>query len=367
MFENMTKPYLQQKAPATVVPHCMPRYKVKELYGLEQVYKLASNENPFGVSPLAKKAIVDAIAEAHLYSDGSREIVLKDKIAALHGYASSNVFISGGGAAVLSQLAGVFIQPGDEVIIPSPAYPPYYLWAFRNGGTYVEVPCREKEQVMDADAVLAAVTPRTKFCFLCNPNNPTSTAIPKAEMLRIIRGLPKTVIAVIDEAYIDFTDDPEGMTMVPEVREYPNMVVVRTFSKIYGMASVRLGYAIACGEIIRYLDRSVSCRGVTTFGIEGAIAALDDVAFREKTMENNRVERKYLTEELTAMGYAVSPSQSNFLWVDFGRPAGDVHDDLLPYGIIIRGDFGDRARVSIGQHHENEALVEALRKIAATH
>lgn len=362
MFENITKSYIQQEAPATVIPRCMPLSQARKKFGRQDIYKLASNENPFGVSPLAQEAMRAAVPGCSLYSDNSRETVLIAKLAERNGMKPENLYISSGAANVLKDVAEVFIRPGDECIISNPSYPPYYYWVFKNGGEIVDIPCRGSDQMMDLEAVRAAVTERTKLLFFCNPNNPTSTAVPRAEMLALLRELPKTVILVADEAYIDFADDPEGLTLAPYIAEFPNLVVVRTFSKIYGMASARLGYSLACREITEDLFKAMSARDLNIFGVEGAIAALDDEDFRRKTIENNRMERAYLTKEISGLGYRVYQSQTNFLWVDFGRSAAEVHDDLLPYGIIIRGDF-HFARISIGLPAENRRLTSALRDI----
>lgn len=364
MFKERMKGYIRQEAPATVIPHCMPVSMAKKQYNLEIVCKLASNENPLGVSPKAMEAMAQAIPTAYFYSDGSREKVLAGKLAQRHGVGEGNIFIAGGAASVLSHIADLFLLPGDACVIPSPAYPPYYFWAYKNSAAIVEVPCRQEDQAMDTAAILAAVNGQTKLLFLCNPNNPTSTAVPREELVALLKCLPAGVVVVADEAYVDFSDDPDGLTLVPYLAAFPNLIVVRTFSKIYGMASARLGYGIACEEIIQCMEKAVSARGINTFGVEGGIAALDDEAFRQETIANNRAERAYLTEAVTALGYKVYKSQANFIWVDFGRPARDVHDDLLPYGVIIRGDFAF-ARISIGLHRENETLVKALGEIKA--
>ena len=362
MFENLTKDYIQKKAPSTVIPSCMSVPAAKEKFGLKTVYKLASNENPLGVSPKAMEAMQAAIPGSYLYSDSTRDKVLIAKLAERNGLSPENVFIACGAANVLKHVSDVFIRPQDGCIIPSPAYPPYFFWVFKNGGSIVEVPCRPADQTLDVEGILAAVDSRTKLLFLCNPNNPTSTALPRDVVEGLLEKLPRDVIVVADEAYIDFSDDPAALTLVPCLAKFPNLVVVRTFSKIYGMASVRMGYALACPEIISYLNKSMDARSISTFGVEGAIAALDDEDFRQKTIANNKAERAYLTEEISRMGYKVYASQSNFIWVDFGRVARDVYNDLLPYGVIIRGDF-HFARISIGLHIENETLINALKDL----
>ena len=360
MFEKRTKEYIQEDAPTTVIPRCMPLTQAREKYG--QVYKLASNENPFGVSPKAKEALMAAVPSCYLYSDNSRETILRAKLAQKFNCTPENIYISSGAANVLKDICEVFICPGDECIISNPSYPPYYNWVFRNGGVIVDIPCKKDDQTMDIAAIKAAITDRTKILLLCNPNNPTSTAVPREAMLDILSVLPKGAILVADEAYVDFADDPENLTLVPYIFEFPNIVVVRTFSKVYGMASARMGYSVACKEITDYLFKAMAARDLNVFGVDGAIAALDDEEFRLKTVENNAVERAYMIREITALGYKVYASQSNFLWVDFGRPAADVHDDLLPYGIIIRGDF-KFARISVGLHIENETLIRALKDL----
>ena len=361
MFENVTKKYLQVEPPTTVIPRCMPRSLAREKYG-DPIYKICSNENPFGPSPKAVEAMQAAMAECYLYSDGSREIVLRSKLAAKHNVLPENIYFSAGASNVLKDLVEVFVCKDDEVIVSKPSYPPYYNWIFKNSGICVDVPCRAEDQKMDMEGLLAAVTDRTKMLLLTNPNNPTSTAVPKEAMLNLLDNLPETIIVIADEAYVDFADNPDDLTLAPYVSKYPNLVVVRTFSKIYGLAAVRLGYCISCKEINVYLNRAVAARDLNTFGTEGGIAALDDEDHKQRTIVNNKVERDYITKEIQNLGYKIFESQSNFVWVDFGIPAADVHDDLLPYGLIIRGDF-NFARISIGLHYENEALINALKDI----
>lgn len=360
MFETITKSYIQKEAPATVIPRCMPLTQAQKLYG--RVYKLASNENPFGVSPLAEAAMIAEAPKCYLYSDNSQETILIAKLAERNGMKPENVYVSSGAANVLKDICEVFIQPGTECIVSNPSYPPYYYWIFKNGGTIVDIPCRKDDQKMDLEAMKRAINEKTRILLLCNPNNPTSTAVSREQMLELVRALPKTAILVADEAYVDFADDPECLTLAPFIEEFPNIVVVRTFSKIYGMASARIGYSLACKEITQYLFKAMAARDLNGMGVVGAIAALDDEAFRQKTIENNRVEREYLIREIRAMGLKTWDSQSNFLWVDCGRPAAELHDALLPHGVLIRGDF-PLARISIGLHEQNETLIQALRAL----
>ena len=359
MFEHLVKEYALKKAPSTVIPVGVSIEEVKRKYGLGQVYKLASNENPYGVSPKASTAMMEALGEGHLYPDSTRDNVLRHKLAEKHQVGIDQIMVTCGAANALAYAAETFIKPGVECIIPSPAYPPYYYNVFKNDGVIVDIPSRPGDMKLDLEKILQAVNERTRLIFICNPNNPTGTAYPGATIFECIKDIRKDIIIVVDEAYIDFTDDPEKDTMLNYLPELPNLIVTRTFSKIYGLAAIRLGYAVACPEIIKYMNKSVAARSLSNIGIEGAIAALDDEEFRQMTVHNNKVERAYLSNEFSRMGFTVFESQANFIYVDFKTNCQDLYFKLLPYGVMIRGDFPN-ARISIGTHVQNETLVCAI-------
>ena len=364
MFEHLAQPYALKDAPSTVIPVGVSIKEAKEKYHLEEVYKLASNENPYGVSPKALAAMTEALPTGHLYPDSTRDTLLKQMLAKRHGIEPNQIMLTCGAANALAFAGEAFIKPSDECIIPSPAYPPYYYIVYKNNGTIVDIPCCPDTMKLNVEGILNAVNEKTKLVFLCNPNNPTSTALSGKDLLALIDQLPKDVIVVVDEAYIDFADNSQEMTMVPHLADHPNMIVVQTYSKIYGLAAIRLGYALACPEIIRYLSKAMAARSLSTIAIEGGIAALEDEEFRRKTIENNSTEREYLTREFRAMGYKVCDSQANFIYADFGIPCGDLYFALLPYGVMIRGDFS-MALISIGLHHQNETLVNAVKDLRA--
>jgi len=362
MFEHLVKEYALKKAPSTVIPVGVSIEEVKRKYGLGQVYKLASNENPYGVSPKAFAAMTEALKEGHLYPDSTRDNVLKNKLAEKHQVGADHIMVTCGAANALAYAAETFIKPGAECIIPSPAYPPYYYNVFKNDGVIVDIPSRPHDMLIDLDAIINSINEKTRLIFLCNPNNPTGTAYPGEVIFEFIQKVPKDVIIVVDEAYIDFTADPEKDTMINYLSKVPNMIVTRTFSKIYGLAAIRLGYAVACPEIIKYMNKSVAARSLSNIGIEGAIAALDDEEFRQMTVHTNKVERAYLSDEFTKMGFKVFESQANFIYVDFKSNCQELYFKLLPYGVMIRGDFSD-ARISIGTHLQNETLVHAIKDL----
>ena len=364
MFESLVQGYALNTAPSTVIPVGVSIEEAKKTYHLEHVDKLASNENPFGVSPKAQAAMTEALQSAHLYPDSTRDTLLKQMLSEKHGLRPDQIMLTCGAANALAFAGEVFLRPGTECIIPSPAYPPYYYSAFKSGAEIVDVPCQPDTMELDSAAILAAVTEKTRMIFLCNPHNPTSTALSGAKLLELVEKLPEHVIAVVDEAYIDFAADAPDTTMVPHLEKHPNMIVIQTFSKLYGLAGVRLGYAMACPEIIRYLSKTQAARSMSTIAIEGGIAALQDEAFRRKTVENNAEQRLRLTQELRQMGFRVCDSQANFLYVDFHMKPGDLYFALLPYGIMVRGDFS-MVRISIGTPEQNSRLLDAVRDLIA--
>lgn len=364
MFEKLAKDYALKKAPSTVIPVGVSIKDAMEKYHLDHVYKLASNENPYGVSPKALEAMTEALKTGYLYPDSTRDTVLRNKLAKLHGVNINQVMVTCGAANAIAYACEAFIKPGVECIVPSPAYPPYFYNVFKNDGVIIDVPSRESDMKIDLDVVLSKVNEKTGFIFVCNPNNPTGTAYKAKEIVDFIKKVPTDVIVMVDEAYIDFTDNPKEYSLMGYLKDFPNMIVIRTYSKIYGMAAIRAGYAIACEEIIKYMNKAVAARSLSTISIEGAIAALDDEEFRQKTILNNKKEREYLTSEFTALGYKVYESQANFIYVDFYTSCQDLYFKLLPYSVMIRGDFA-KARISIGTHEQNEALVNAIKDLKA--
>lgn len=347
--------------PVVAMPPAISVEKTKEKYGLESVIKMCSNENPFGVSPLALAAMQDELPKLCFYADSEPETQLRRKVAARLQVAPENVMITAGAAFALNFTGEVFIQPGDEGIVCSPTYPPYYSIIRKSGGAVVDVPMT-KDCAFDLDGIVAAVTERTKVLFLCNPNNPTGRAIYRDEFSAFLRRMPKDVIVVADEAYVQYARDPEALTMVPALAEFPNLIVVQTFSKLYGLAAIRVGYAVSSAEIISYLQRMSIARALNAAGIRAATAAMDDEAFAEMTVRQNAAGREYLAREFTKKGFTVYPSESNFVYVDMNADPKAVTEKLLPFGIILRPDF-PCLRISIGTPEQNEKLVAAVNQI----
>ena len=314
--------------------------------GVTKLLQLATNENPFGTSPKAAEAICQQAPLANRYPD-VRAQDLRKKLAEKHGLSVDEVMVTEGATAGLGFIAEVFIQPGDEIILTPPTYPSYYNYVKRCRGKLVEVPLEEDTLTPDFNKVLAAITDKTKAIFLCNPNNPTATLIDSDELHAFQKKLPEHVLLVVDEAYIDFVEDPNYRTMVDAIADDENLIVVRTFSKLYGMAGARMGYLMANREIIEYLQRDSTGFCCSRMGLHAAEAALDDVEFQEMTKKGNREGREILVSCMKELGFRVWPSHTNFIYFDPGVDVKWFADRLLDYGIIIRGNFKAN-RISIG-------------------
>ncbi len=331
--------------------------------GIDRMLQLATNENPFGTSPLAARAMVNAAFESNRYPD-VRGQALRNKLSKKFNLSPDCIMITEGATAGLGFISEVFLKDGDEAIVTPPTYPSYYNYIKRQRATLVEVPLDEETLVPRFNEVLAAVTDKTKLIFLCNPNNPTSTLIDSEELHQFQKALPDHVVLVVDEAYIDFVEDPSYRSMVDAISPDNNLIVVRTFSKLYGMAGTRMGYILSNEEIINYLMRDSTGFCCSIMGLAGAEAALDDYEFQEKTKRLNKVGREILVKAMKELGFKVWPSNTNFIYFD---PMCDVKwfaDQLLDYGIVIRGNF-PKNRMSIGTPEEDEYVVKAMRDIVA--
>lgn len=349
------------KRPVVSMPPAVSVASVKKDYGLQRVVKMCSNENPFGVSPKAAEAMKAEIENVAFYADPEPENSLAEKIAAGIGFDPGNIMITSGAAFALNFICEAFLEKGDEAVLCSPTYPPYYSMTRKNGGIVVDVPMTW-DMKFDFDGILEGITEKTKIVFICNPNNPTGCTVYRKYMLEFVEKVPDDVILVMDEAYVQFTENPEAFTMIPAIKQHRNIIVVQTFSKIFGLAGIRVGYAVSTHEIISYMKRESIARSLNVVGIRGALAAMDDYDFAEKTIVSNAQGRSYLTQELTKIGYRVYPSESNFLYVDFGADPKAVTKKLLPYGIILRGDF-PHVRISIGTEEQNKNLIQVLTEI----
>ncbi len=331
--------------------------------GLEpgKIIKLASNENPLGPSPKARQAMIDTIERAHFYPDGAG-YYLREAIAEQVGLSMANVILGNGSNEIIEFLGHAYLQPGDEVVVAKHSFAVYRLMAQLFGAKVVDVP--DPDFVADLDAMLAAMTPRTKEVFIANPNNPTGTMVFQEDIDRFMERVPEQVMVVFDEAYYEFLDEPPDV--LKYVRAGRNVVVLRTFSKIQGLANLRIGYGLAAPEIIEVLQRARQPFNANGIAQAGALAGLQDREHMEATRRVTREGRTYLQGEFLDMGLEFVPSHANFVLVRVGD-GKKVFDALLRRGIIVRamGSYGlpGWIRVSVGTMPQNEVFIVALREL----
>lgn len=331
--------------------------------GLEPagILKLASNENPLGPSPLALAAATRALAHSELYPDGGC-FVLRQKLAARHGLAAEQFVVGNGSNELLELLGHVFLRPGDEVVMGAPAFIVYKLVALLFGARPVEVPLVEHRH--DLEALARAVTPRTKLVFLPSPNNPTGTANTEAEIHALVRGLPEQVVFVFDEAYAEYLDNPPDLR--PLLAEGRKVIGLRTFSKIFGLASLRVGYGYTSPELAGLLNRVRQPFNVNAIGQAAAVAALDDADFMARARVTNAAGLRQLESALAGRGLAIVPSVANFLLVRVGDGAR-VFAELQRRGVIVRPmkPYGmpEWVRVTVGNSVQNERFLAALDQV----
>jgi histidinol-phosphate aminotransferase len=329
--------------------------------GIQGAIKLASNENPRGPSPLAVAAMRGALDGSHRYPDAAA-YRLREKLAARHGVAMEDVICGNGSNELLDLLVRTFTTPEDHVVFADPSFVVYRMACLAHGTPFTAVPLRDLAH--DLPAMAAAVTPRTRLIFVANPNNPTSTHVGREAMVRFLREVPPEVIVALDEAYLEYADAPDFPDCLELRGLRERLVVLRTFSKIYGLAGIRVGYAIGPAPIIDYLNRVRAPFNVSTLGQVAALAALDDAAFVTQSAELNRTERTRVTQALRQRGLTVPTSQANFVFVALDRSGREIYQALLRRGVIVR-PMGEAnfVRVTLGMPDENDRFLAALGEV----
>lgn len=342
--------------------------EVQRQFGLTDLVKLASNENPLGPSPKAVEAVQRAAAKLNTYPDMTGRS-LRAKIAAKFGVESDSVILGNGSDELIHLIGLLFLDgPGDQAIVCEPSFSRYDAVTELQDSALVRVPLRP-DMSFDLDNVAGAVTPHTKLIFLANPNNPTGTIIPKDQLASFLSRLPNQVVTVLDEAYYEFADgDPEYPNSVDLIKQGHQVIGLRTFSKAYGLAGIRIGYGFASMALSDAFNRARSPFNCNALALAAAEAALDDDAFIQRTLEINRRGIERLRVLCSELGYRTYTSHANFLLVDVGRPADECCTELLHKGIIVRTGsiFGLETclRISIGTEEEMDRLETALRDLA---
>ncbi len=360
---------LDRTVPAPVHLAGLDRYEpgmsieqVRREQGLTDVIKLASNENPLGPSPLALEAVRLALPSIHRYPDGAATL-LRSKLAARLGVLEDQVTIGNGSSELIDLLARAYLGLGDNAVIAERGFARFRQSVnSRNQGARL-VPMRERTH--DLTAMREACDAQTRLLFIANPNNPTGTWNARRELAKLLSHLPEGVLVVLDEAYFEFAqDEPDYPSGLDFVASGAPVVVLRTFSKVYGLAGLRIGYAVAAPEIIAALDTVREPFNTGSLGQLAACAALDDHAHVAKTLELNRTHKARLEAELRGRGLGVLPSLGNFLCVETYRDAGLVFRRLIEHGVIVRPlrayDLPSQLRISVGGQDEIDRLLLAL-------
>jgi len=341
-----------------------PIEDVKRELGLDDIIKMASNENPLGSSPKAIEAVRQSLGMMYLYPDANC-FNLKKRVAEVTGINENGILIGNGSDEILMLLAATFVNRGDQIIFAQPSFSEYEFTAKIMGGKCIEVPLIDFTH--DLESALMAITDRTKIVYICNPNNPTGTIVGAADIARFMEKVPDDVLVVFDEAYGEYVESPDFASGLQYVEAGRNAMVLHTFSKIYGLAALRVGYALTLPEIAQAIEMITEPFNVNMLAQVGALAAIDDVEHVELSKEVNSAGKKYLYNELEKMGLFYVPTEANFIFLDTGKNCQEVFQAMLRLGVIVRtGDiFGhpNFIRVTIGTQAENERFIESLQQV----
>lgn len=325
------------------------------------VVRLNYNENPFGMSPKVAKTLLDATTKSHMYPD-FYAIDLKDSIADMYHLTRDNVITGSGSSAIIDMVGAVFLNPGDEVIFCDPTFEAFRDMANDNGATPVAIPLDDK-YCYDLDAMYEAITDNTKIIVICNPNNPTGTYVSAKKVEEFIRKVSDNILVMVDEAYIQYIEDPAHYSMIKLIQEgiRKPIIVLHTFSKIYGMAGVRVGYGVADSLIIDQLMKTCQAWNISYAGEIAACEALIDQEYVKEICTKTSEGRKYLETSLAELGCIVIPACANFIYFDAHMSPDELKEKLHKRKIEISAF--DLNRVSVGTMEENKAFITAMKEI----
>lgn len=337
-----------------------PIEDVKKEYGLDEVIKLASNENPLGCSADVLKTIRNTDS-LELYPDGNCT-ALKEKLAKRLNLSCEEIILTNGSDEMVDMLAKTFINSGDEVIMSTLTFPRYNSVTTMMGAKPVVVPL--KDWTYDLDGMFKEITDKTKFVWLCNPNNPTGTIFTEKELFKFLDSVPKDIIIVYDEAYREYVsrdDYPHDTEKL--LKKYPNLIIMRTFSKVYGLAALRIGYTLASKEIIKDIEKIRCPFNVNSIAQNAAIAALNDQEFVNKSYNMNLEGKKYLYEQFDKLKLDYKATETNHIFINVGKDSDFVFEELQKRGVIIRPFMDSYIRVTIGTMEQNKVFIEKLKEV----
>jgi histidinol-phosphate aminotransferase len=352
----------------TLIPYepGKPIEEVEREYGIANSVKLASNENPLGPSPKALAAIREKLDHLHLYPDGDC-FYLKRGLAQKLAVAPDTLIFGNGSNEIIELAARTFLRPGDEAVMAEQAFVVYQLIVQAVGGKSTAVPLRDYAH--DLAAIAEAVTPQTRLVFLANPNNPTGTIFRREEWDRFLGRVSKNILLIVDEAYFEYVQDRDYPDSLKYHEPDRAILTLRTFSKLYGLAGLRIGYGVGSKEIIAMMQRVRQPFNVNAAAQWAALAALDDSEHVQRSLEVNRAGLDYLQAEFQKLGLEFVPSQGNFILVRVGR-GQEVFQQLLGHGVIVRPmggyRFPEHVRVTVGTMAENQKFIDALQKVISS-
>ena len=366
----MTKGIYPQRGLESIKPYVpgKPIEDVKREYGLNDVIKMASNENPLGVSPKALAAMQSALPRLNHYPDAA-SYEFRSALAEHFRVDRSQVAVGNGADDLILELSMAYLEDGDEVVVSRSSFPMYDIYTAAMRARMIKTPLTQGLGI-DLNAMADAITERTKIVYVCNPNNPTGTIVHAVEVEALIQRVPEDVIVVLDEAYVEMVDTdsfPNSLAYIQDGRK--NVFVLRTFSKVYGLAGIRIGYGFAHPDIVSTLFKIKPPFNVNVLAQAAGIAALKDSDFVAQSVDANKAGRQMLGRELERMGLSYAESHTNFILIRIGPNAADVQQGMLKRGVIVRPcggyDLPEFLRVSIGTQKQNERLIATLREVLA--
>ena len=362
MYKDLVADYIK-----ALIPY-VPGKPIEELereLGIKDSIKIASNENPLGPSPKAVESLQNVLGELHRYPDGNAT-TFKEKLSAKLGVTPDMIVTGNGSNEILELVPATFMRPGDHAIVSEHAFVVYDLSVDSRGYEKTVVP-PGKDRGHDLKAMAAAVKDNTRILFIANPNNPTGTYNTKTQMNELLESIPDHVIVVIDEAYFEYVDKDDYSDGVELVKSGANVIATRTFSKIYGLAALRVGYGVMSAQMADYMNRVRQPFNTNLLAQIAAEAALDDDEFLNKVRDMNLKGMKYLEEQFTSMNIEYLPSVGNFILFKSPKDAKELYDQLLHKGVIIRPMGGYRLpkwlRATVGTIEENKRFIEALKEL----
>lgn len=340
-----------------------PISEVKRELGLEKVVKLASNENPLGCSPKVKDTLRNVVEETFLYPDANN-FDLKRTLSKYLGINEREIFCGAGSDSLIRVICNTLINSEDENIIGEITFPRYETNIELMGGKVIKVPM--KEMKLDLEGMVNEITPKTKTIWFCNPNNPTGSTFGASEIKELLNKIPKSVYVIMDEAYVEYVSREDYPNSIELLKEYENIIILRTFSKAYGLASLRVGYGIAHEELVEYFNRVVNSFDVNLYAQAAAVEALNDIEFLSYVKLFNKNQREYLEKEFGKMGLDYVKSDANFIMVNVKCDDKKFFNYLLQNGYIIRPGYllgcPEWMRISIGKENENKELIKLMKK-----